>query len=108
MVEYEKETRRKFFRDSDYIQAEYKREDEKLSRTFDFADQLGGDTISSVAYSAKSGLSLDSNSNTTTTVTVQVSKSGRLEITLTLASGDIWERIYRWSATDKTSDDYNG
>ena len=78
--------RTRFFRDQDGVLSTSKREDDVVQVTIDYTDQLGGVTISSVAY-ADSGLTTSGKSATTTAITFSFTGIGETEITLTLSSG---------------------
>jgi hypothetical protein len=95
MTYYIKPRRIKYFTDRDGKMSQVKRYDEIVPLIINWSDELGSDTISSVAYS-DSGVTRSSTSNTTTTTTTYVTGTGETEITLTLASGAKKQRVVRY------------
>jgi hypothetical protein len=91
--------RSRYFSDQDGSLATVKREDEVLGLVIDWSDELGADTISSVAY-ADSGVVTSGKSSTTTTTTCSVSGTGEFEVTVTLASGRKLQRVVRFHAPE--------
>lgn len=84
-------------------------DEEKLSVTFNWADWLGTDTITSVSNTA-TGASLSSESNTTTiaTMTIEADYAGYIEHRITTAGGNVKEqKLHVFVNGDgNTRDDY--
>lgn len=72
-----------------------KRLNEVVPLIIDWSDRIGSVTISSVAY-VDNGVTRTSTSNTTTTTTTYVNGIGETEITLTLSTGEIIQRVARF------------
>jgi len=100
--------RSRYFVDRDGVLSTSKREDEIMQLILDWTDQLGSDTISSVAY-VDSGVTTSSKSTTTTKSTCNVTGVGETEITATLASGRSLQRVVRfYDAEGHKQADYTG
>lgn len=95
-----------FFRDVDGTYTAQKFADEEVSFTWDLTDELGSDTISSVSYDAKNGLTLNSTSNTTTAVTIEVTETGYVDIEVTTAAGLVIKERFLWQGRDERKSDY--
>jgi hypothetical protein len=67
--------------------------EESIARTINFASDLNGSTISSVAWTVPTGLTLAASSNTTTSATCRLSATAAGSYTVsckaTLVSGEI-------------------
>ena len=66
----------------------YQEDDDALTYTLDYSAYLGSDTISSVAREA-SGVTVTNTSNTTTQVIQRLKGFGFVDITTTMAGGDV-------------------
>ena len=91
--------RSRYFTDRDGILSTSKREDDVIQLVLDWTDELGSDTISSVAY-ADSGVTTSAKSNTTTTTTCNVTKTGYTKITATLTNSRKLQKIVRFYQAD--------
>jgi hypothetical protein len=107
MTVYIKPERVRYFTDRDGVMSCAKRIDEVVPLIIDWTDVLGSATISSVAY-VDSGVTRSSTSNTTTTTTTYVTGSGETEITVTLSTGEVRQRLVRFPAKEQGSEsDYD-
>lgn len=97
--------RRVWFLDWDGVYATTKRHNDKISYEFDESEELKSETISTASWSSSgptlSGASIDSAKHSIT-----VTGSGEATVTVTGSGGTIFERRYRWIATDRFVKDY--
>jgi hypothetical protein len=88
--------RSRYFVDRDGYLSTSKREDEKTTLVLDWTDQLAsGESVSSVAY-VDSGVTSSGAALTSPNSTIVVTGVGEVEVTATLSTGRILQRVVRF------------
>jgi hypothetical protein len=96
--------RTRWYTDRDGVVATTKRYDETIEVAVDWTDQLAtSETVSSVAYDA-SGVTTSGAALVSPVSTVTVGRTGDLEITATLSTGRILQRLLRF-VEEQTADE---
>lgn len=95
------------FRDYDGILTAYKFEDEIITFVWDLTDELAsGESVSSVANDANSGLTVSASVVASPTITYTITGTGELEAVATLSTARTVKEIFRWEAKDEGDSDY--
>jgi hypothetical protein len=99
--------RTRWFRDADDVLSTVKRSDEVVQLVINWVDALAtSETVSSVAY-VDSGVTRSSTSADTTTSTTSVTGNGETEVTATLSTGRVLQKVVRfYSPSGMASSDY--
>jgi hypothetical protein len=96
-----------FFRDYDGTLTKTKYEDDVESFSWDLTNVVpSGETVSSVAYDAQSGLSVSGAALVTPVWSCTVTKTGVLEVTATFSGGSTLTERFAWQPIDEGVSDY--